>query len=142
MEKKLVWLFIVVVVLAAAGCTSGGGDMTGGDQLDVAVFGAPEEAIAWYVEGVANTDTDQILQACAVDEISQNFKLVEDTERVSAFMPSVAYGPSDYPFYVETNRAEASGLLAADMVRASYGADEAWPCSPGKYQLDGSCCGR
>ena len=93
--------------------------MTSGDQDNAAVFSTPEDAIAWYIEGLAQADTDRILQACAVEEISQNFRLDEYSEWVGSFATSM-YSHSDYPFWAQIGRAEVSATVLRQVKMLAY----------------------
>jgi hypothetical protein len=75
------------------------------EQSNEVTFKTPEEAITYYFEGVAQADTDKILQAFAVSEMSEEFRFELQTERMGgAFVPLVSLSPADYRLYVETNK--------------------------------------
>jgi hypothetical protein len=75
------------------------------------VFKTPEEAILHYFEGVAQSDAEKILQACAVNEMSKNFKFDLYTERLKVLMPVQFPAPADYPFYIEANKMQLTAQI-------------------------------
>jgi hypothetical protein len=85
-----------------------------------AVFSTPEDAITAFFAGVAEGDFSKILQACAVDEISENFKFDLDIERLRAFMPIQNYAPVTDPMFVEINRAQVVSRIAMQVKLFAY----------------------
>src|SRR5690606_37455488 len=79
-----------------------------------------EDAIAHFFEGITEGDFAKILQASAVDEMSENFAFDLYVDRLRAFMPSQTLAPADYPLYVEINRAESTARLANQVKLFSY----------------------
>lgn len=70
----------------------------------------PEEAILHYFEGLAQANTHKIMQACAIDEMSENFKFDFYTERIGYLtiqMPS----PAEYPMYVDLNKIQFTAQI-------------------------------
>jgi hypothetical protein len=86
-----------------------------------AVFTTPEEAITSYLEGVAQSDLQKILQACAINEMSENFKFDLYTARLGGvFLPTQFLAPADYPFYVETNQLQLSSQISSRVRILAY----------------------
>jgi hypothetical protein len=84
-------------------------------------FKTPEEAITAYLEGVAQRDLQKILQACAIDEMSENFKFDLYTSRLGGvFLPTQFLAPADYPFYVETNKLQLSSQVTSRVRILAY----------------------
>ncbi len=75
------------------------------------VFNTPEEAITYYFEGLVEADAGKILQACAIDEMSEKFRFDLYTERLSSFTPFISPAPSDYPMFVEMNKTQQSAQV-------------------------------
>ncbi len=92
MRKKRVAV-LMLLVLVVTGC--GGGS-----------FKTPEDAITSYLEGVVESDVDKILQACAIDEVSENFQFDDWVDRLGAMWVQNTLSPADYPLYVEINRVQ------------------------------------
>jgi hypothetical protein len=100
-------------------------------QATEVVFKTPEEAITVYLEGVAQGDFAKILQACAIDEMSENFKFDLYIERLRAFVPQ-APSPANDPFYVELNKAQFSAQIANQVKNFAYGLLSTEEVSEGK----------
>lgn len=87
-----------------------------------AVFATPEEAITHYFEGVTQSDSRQILEACAIDEMAAHFQLDKETERLgNVFLPSTSLAPTDYPLDVEINKVQLSAQILNRVKLFSYG---------------------
>jgi hypothetical protein len=88
-------------------------------QINDVVFKTPEESITSYMEGVAQGDLGKILQACAINEISENFKFDLYIERMQALLPQTQ-SPSDYPFYAELNKVQLSSQISNQVKFLAY----------------------
>jgi hypothetical protein len=95
MQKKRIAIIIVFLALITSSCSK---------DASAPVFETPEQAITHYFEGLAEADAEKILQACAIDEMSEKFRFDLYTERLRALLPTQSLAPADYPFYVETNK--------------------------------------
>ena len=117
MQTKRIAILIVFLALITAGCSGAGTPVTASAtptpaQASDVVFKTPEEAITSYLEGVAQSDIHKISQACAINEMSEKFKFDLYTEWLGgAFMPLQSLSPTDYPFYVETNKMQLSSQI-------------------------------
>jgi hypothetical protein len=110
MQTKRVVIFIVFLALITAGCSGGG-----------TVFKTPEEAITSYLEGVAQGNMRKISQACAITEMSEKFKFDLYTEWLGGvFLPVQSLSPTDYPFYVETNKMQLSSQIVSRVKIFTY----------------------
>jgi hypothetical protein len=89
-------------------------------QAGETVFTTPEEAIAHYLEGVAQADIHKILQACAINETGERFRLDLFAERLGAINPLIELSPSDYPFYVELNKLGQSSRILGQVRALVY----------------------
>lgn len=90
-------------------------------QASNVVFKTPEDAITAYMQGVAQTDTSKILQACAINEMSEKFKFDLYTERLKALMPSQSPAPANSPFYIEVNKAQLTAQILNRVKILVYG---------------------
>jgi hypothetical protein len=113
-------LTLVCLALLAASLFGISPVVTAQGKTDSASFATPEEAIAFYVEAVAQSDITQVLQVCAVDEMSENFRFDLYTDRIRA-LTVYAPAPSDYPFYVELNRAQFLSQILNQVKNLTYG---------------------
>jgi hypothetical protein len=87
---------------------------------EAATFFAPEDAIQAYLDGVAQNDVAKILQACAIDEMAENFKFDRSAARLSIlYFPGLA--PSDNPLYVEMNKAQLTAQILNQVKYFAYG---------------------
>jgi len=100
---------LVIVAFAFAQLACGGTTAL----APIPVFKTPEEAITSYLEGVAQSDIHKISQACAINEMSEKFKfdLYTGEWMGGAFNPFQSLAPTDYPFYVETNKMQLSSQI-------------------------------
>lgn len=112
-------LFIVTVCLAflATGLSGIGPIATAQDQ---AIFKNPEEAITFYMQAVVEGDVPKIMQACAINAMSEKFSFDLYTNRIRA-LTFTAPAPSDYPFYAEMNKAQFSWQILNQVKMLAYG---------------------
>lgn len=111
MQKR--WLLtLVACVVSLVALFSGITATAQQSQSSGAVFRTPEEAITSFFEGVAQGDFAKILQSCAIAEISENFKFDLFIDRIRAFVPYQSFAPTNYPFYVELNKAEITARIS------------------------------
>jgi hypothetical protein len=104
----LAWLAVACVGAGAPASTSPASTLNLASEM---VFKTPEEAITYYFEGLAQADARKILQACAINEMSEKFKFDRYTERLRALMPAFSQAPADYPLYVEANKLQLSSQI-------------------------------
>ena len=76
-----------------------------------AVFNTPEEAITHYFEGIAQADPGHILEACAIDEMGEQFQFDGYVERVGYVLTPQSPAPADYPLYAEINKMQLSAQM-------------------------------
>ena len=81
----------------------------------------PEEAVHEYLAGVAAADAGRILDASAISEISEGYRIAESVDRLQAFMPHLMLAPAEYPFYVEANRAQRADEIMSQVLMLAYG---------------------
>ena len=81
------------------------------DQTNNVSFPTPEDAITAYMTGLAQNDTDQLLRACAIDEMSRQFDFAGYTDRLQAMLLVTALSPAEYPFYAAINQQQLSAQL-------------------------------
>jgi len=92
------------------------------EQVVEVTFKTPEEAITHYFEGVAQNNVGKILQACAINEMGEKFKLDVYVARLGNVMyPSQSLSPSDYPFYAEMNEMAVSSQILGQVRFLAYG---------------------
>ncbi len=94
-------------------------------------FKTPEEVITFYLQAVVEGDVIKIMQASAVNEMSENFRFDLYTDRLQILTPH-APAPSDYPFYAEINKAQFSWQILNQARNLAYGL-----LSTEKAMLDG-----
>jgi hypothetical protein len=115
MQTKRAVILIVFLAFVAMGCFGSSRVLTTPEaavKTPEAIFTTPEEAITSYMEGVAQSDLQKILQACAINEMSEKFRFDLYTERLGGiFLPAQFLSPTDYPFYVETNKLQVSSQM-------------------------------
>jgi len=84
------------------------------------VFKTPEDAINYYFEGLAQADSNKILRACAINEMSEKFRFDLYTERLAVFMPLQSLSPTNYPLFIETNKTQLSAQILSRVKIFSY----------------------
>ena len=115
MQTKSIALISVFLGLITTGCLIGGAasKATGGADspntssaaTTASVFKTPEDAIHFYMEGVAQSDIQKIIQACAINEMSEKFNFKLYVDRLGGvFLPFQSMAPTDYAINVETNK--------------------------------------
>jgi len=111
MLKKRLLLFIVSFGLLTAMGFSTSAIAAAQDQTSEVVFKTPEDAITAYMQGIAQNDVSKILQACAIDEMSEHFSLDLNTARLGVIEPSQMLAPPNNSFYVAMNKAQLSAQI-------------------------------
>ncbi len=104
-------LLAVFPLLLVLGCP----DTTDTDRNTDLVLKSPDEAIMHYFDGITKNDVKTILEACAIDEVSENFNFAlfaESMDRVDFFS---ALSPANYPFYSDINRAYLSSQILSEV---------------------------
>jgi hypothetical protein len=109
---------LALVVVPASGIVASA--MAQQNQAGNVAFPTPEDAIAYFFEGVAQGDLAKILQSSAIDEMSENFKFDLYVERLRAFAPFQSFAPANYPLYVEINRAEMTSRISNEVKLLAY----------------------
>lgn len=84
------------------------------------IFTSPEEAIVYYIEGIAKNDIDKILSACAINEMAEKFRYDLFTQRTGAMFPQIR-APSNDSFYVEMNKAYLTNTILNQVKLLSFG---------------------
>lgn len=120
-KSARVLLPIAVLVFLFMGILSMSAITTAQDPNSDVTFKSPEEAITFYMQALAEGDVVKMMQAFAVNEMSENFRLDLFINRVQAIFPSMAAPSSDYPFYVEMNRAQFSWEILFQTRNLTYG---------------------
>lgn len=120
MRNKLFGYRIVCLAFLVAGLGGVGPIALAQGQGSDGSFSTPEEAVTVYMQGVTQGDISQIMQACAINEMSEKFRLDLYTDRVKALTP-FAPAPSDYPLYVEMNKAQFTWQILNQVKNLAYG---------------------
>ena len=120
MQRKRALLPVVCLAFLAAGLFGIGPIATAQEQTSDVSFKTPEEAIAFFMQAVAQGDVPRIMQASAINEMSEKFRFDLYTDRVRILMIQ-SPAPSDYPFYAEINRAQFSWQMLSQVKNLVYG---------------------
>ena len=115
MDNKRVFMLIMCLALLMVGFSGTVASATNPNQASKVAFKTPEEAINSYLAGVAQGDLHKILEACAIDEMSENFKFDLYIERLRAFVPFQSQAPANDPFYVVLNKAQISSQISGQV---------------------------
>ncbi len=83
-------------------------------------FSTPEEAITFYMQALTQGDISQLMQACAITEMSENFRFDLFTDRIELITMN-APAPSDYSFYMEINEAQFTWQILNQVKNLAYG---------------------
>jgi hypothetical protein len=121
MQKRSISILVVFLALITASCSGTNASTSptatsavapvAAPSASVLVFQTPEDAVTAYMQGVAQADPSKILQACAINEMSEKFKFDLYNERLKALMPSQSLAPANSPFYIETNKTQLSAQV-------------------------------
>ena len=111
---------LVIALDVAASAATPSPDLGVADQK-TAGFATPEEAVREYLAGVADADAERILAASAIDEAAAGFDFAANVEALRAFLPFQSLAPSEYPFYVEANRAQHTYRILLWVQNLAYG---------------------
>lgn len=117
---KRIPILILSLALFVGGCSKNRENAwPASDQAAGMTFKNPEEAITYYLEGVAQSDVRKILQASAINEMSGGFKFALYADRLHAINPTYL-APAEYPFYAEINKAQVSSQILNQVKNLSY----------------------
>ncbi len=119
MQMKRIPVLLLLLALFAGGCARKDSSLTGSDQAADVTFKTPEEAVTYYLEGVARNDVRKILQASAIKEMGEKFKFALYAERLHAIIPTYL-APAEYPFYAEINKEQVSTQILNQVKSLSY----------------------
>lgn len=108
------------LLLLAAGLWQIGRVAAAQAQTGTVSFKTPEETITFYLEALAEGDAAGLLQACAVDEMSEQFRFDLYLDRLQV-LTIQAPAPSDYPFYADLNHAQFTAQLMGQARNLAYG---------------------
>lgn len=124
-------LLIGCIALLAANLVGISPRATAQDQPGDVSFATPEGAITFYIQAVAQGNISQIMQACAVDEMSAGvrFDLIID---LVGYLTISSPAPANYPFYEEINKAQYSWQFLNQVRNLAYGL-----LDPGNEVLEG-----
>jgi hypothetical protein len=124
MKNKRISLLIMSLALFIAGCS--GTDSAGtaskaqtADHTAGVEFKTPEEAITYYLDGIARNDVRKILQASAINEMGGKFKFDLNAERLRVMNPA-QLSPTEYQFYSEINKSYLSSQILNQVKNLSY----------------------
>ena len=122
MQRQRISILILFLALFATDCSRTASIVQAPDQINEVSFKTPEEAITYYLDGVARNDVRKILQACAVNEMGGKFRLDLHVERLGSMNPmEPAYlSPTNYPFYSEINKWYLSSQILNQVKNLSY----------------------
>lgn len=126
MRQRKAIIATLLLVFTTAACAYISGPIITGAQVALQppsppiVFTTPEEAITHYLSGVVAGDVEQILAACAIDEMATNFHFDRYTARVGVLPPTQALAPADYPLYIEMNKAQLTAQLLGRVKILTY----------------------
>ncbi len=115
MQKKHVLILLACLVLLATGFSGTATRATTRDQVGDVTFKTPEDAITFYMEGLAQADFGKVMQACAINERSQNFRFDLLYQRLNSYQPAIFLAPPNHPFNVELNKAQLTAQIAFQM---------------------------
>jgi len=114
-QKKWMLIFTACLTLLIAFLFTTVTTATDSDQATTVMFKTPEDAVTTYLEGVAQGDFRKIMQACAIDEMGENFKFDLYIDRLQAFQPFQSQAPANYPLFVELNKAQISAQISSQV---------------------------
>jgi len=131
MQTKRVLFLIVCVAVLVAGSLLAGKHVTAQDPA--VSFKTPEDAIKFYMQGVAQGDASTILQACAIDEMSEKVDFAAYIDRLGGvFSPITFQAPAQYPLYAESNRAQFTSQTLLQVRLFAYSLLSTEVVDPGK----------
>jgi hypothetical protein len=85
-----------------------------------AAFETPEAAVREYGSGGAQADVAQVLEATAVDEIAEGYRLEQMVDQLEVFHPALP-GPVHDPFFADIQRAVWTERLLVQTQSLAYG---------------------
>lgn len=122
MPPKFVLALLFLLYLPfLLGSLIGTGSITTAQDSDSNVsFETPEEAVTFYIQAVAAGEVPEIMQALAIDEMSENFSFDVHVGRLR-LLQLHSPAPSDYALYRAINKAELSSQILFQTRNLAYG---------------------
>ena len=119
MQKNRAFILVACLALLTAFLSRSVTTAMPPTQASDVAFKTPEDAVTAYLAGVAQGDFNKILEACAINEMSENFKFDLYIDRVRAFTLQ-AQAPANYPFFVEVNKAQLTSQISSQVKILTY----------------------
>jgi hypothetical protein len=91
------------------------------EQSGAVNYKSPEAAISAFMQGLAQTEIDKMLQACAVTEMGEKFNFDFYTERLGYIIAPTAPAPAEYALYAEMNQVALAAQILSKVKFFSYG---------------------
>lgn len=83
-------------------------------------FATPEDAVAAYLQGVADADAAEVLAASAVDQMATNLDFPAYIDRLQAWVPQ-GPAPATHPMLIDFTLAQQQGMLLGQTRNLVYG---------------------
>jgi hypothetical protein len=121
------WSSVAALTTSAAGATESP------SASAAASHGAatPEAAVQQYLAAVAASNFDQVLSACAIQEMASGYRFDLAAERLNAFIFTSMWAPASYPFYAQVNADLQQGVIVRAVMYLSYSLLATEPLDPG-----------
>ena len=82
-------LIVIIVLVTVIELPEGGGTSRRGTGVTEVGFDTPEEAVIFYLEGLRDSDLNQMLSAFAIETFVENYDFEELIERVKSYHPAM-----------------------------------------------------
>jgi hypothetical protein len=113
---RIATLIVASFTLLVVGC-SGSGTPT---SEATSHFKTPEEAVTAYLDGVAHSDLDKLLSACAIGEVSKGFRFDLYANNLRGAPLPMTLAPTSDSFYVELNKAQLTSQICQQVKVLTY----------------------
>ncbi|MFN8444415.1 MAG: hypothetical protein U0175_26765 [Caldilineaceae bacterium] len=125
MPKKQIPILLLLLIWLLAGCTGAQFHLIvpmtpTPTQATDELYSTPDEAVTAYFAALSQADPTKLLQASAVEEMSERFDFAASIDRLQAFLPTQSLAPTADPFYVELNKIQLSSQILNQVKMFSY----------------------
>jgi hypothetical protein len=118
--RKSPWVVLVcLIVFLVVGCANTQNSKSSDSKKQY--FDTPEAAIKFFVKNIAEENAEAALLAFPIDEDMRKFQFTKYSKLYTLIRPKENLAPSEYEFFLNTNKWESTGKNAKELRAFMYG---------------------
>lgn len=113
MKKRILaifFLFSIITLLMSCNLT----------EENPGNFSTPEKTIEHFIKGIKDNNLEHALEACAIQEVSENYDFVALTNHIKMLNPVWQNAPNEYQMYRDINKFRVGAQIAGQIALFSY----------------------